>query len=56
MSTVDNIFVLPDVISHVLKKGRKLYCAFKDFTEAFDYVVRDNLWYKLIKLGLRGKL
>ena len=27
-----------------------------DFTKAFDYVVRDNLWFKLIKLGLRGNI
>jgi len=29
---------------------------FIDFTKAFDYVVRDNLWYKLIKLGIRGNI
>jgi len=28
------------------------YCAFIDFTKAFDYVVRDNIWMKLIKLGI----
>ena len=27
-----------------------------DFTKAFDYVVRDNLWLKLVKLGIRGKM
>ena len=56
MSTVDNIFVLHGLISHILNQGEKLYCAFIDFTKAFDYVVRDNLWYKLIKLGLRGRI
>lgn len=56
MSTVDNIFVLHGLISHILNQGKKLYCAFIDFTKAFDYVVRDNLWYKLIKLGLRGRI
>ena len=56
MGTVDNIFVLHGLISHLLNQGKKLYCAFVDFTKAFDYVVRDNLWYKLIKLGLRGKI
>ena len=25
-------------------------------TKAFDYVVRDNLWMKLIKLGIRGNI
>ena len=27
-----------------------------DFTKAFDYVVRDLIWYKLIRLGVRGKI
>ena len=56
MSTVDNNFVLHGLISHILNSGRKLYCVFVDFTKAFDYIVRDNLWYKLVKLGLRGKI
>lgn len=56
MGTVDNIFVLHGLISHALDKGEKLFCASVDFTKAFDYVVRDILWYKLIKLGVRGKI
>ena len=40
----------------MLNSGKKLYCAFIDFTKAFDYIVRDNLWVKLIKLGIRGKI
>ena len=35
---------------------KKLYFAYIDFTKTFDYIVRDNLWYKLIRLGLRGKI
>ena len=56
MGTVDNIFVLHGLITHMLNTGKKLYCTFIDFTKAFDYVVRDNLWYKLITLGIRGKI
>lgn len=56
MSTVDNAFVLHGIINHLLSKGEKLFCAFVDFTKAFDYVVRDILWYKLIKLGVCGKI
>ena len=56
MSTADNIFVLHGLISHVLNNGHKLYCAFIDVTKAFDYIVRENLWYKLVKLGVRGKI
>ena len=56
MSTVDNVFVLHGIINHLLSKGEKLFCASVDFTKAFDYVVRDILWYKLIKLGVCGKI
>ena len=54
--TVDNIFILHGLISPMLNQGKKLFCAFIDFTMAFDYVVRDNLWFKLIKLGIRGNI
>ncbi len=56
MSTVDHIFVLHSLISKFTNNGSKLFCAFVDFSKAFDYVVRDNLWYKLIQLGIRGKM
>ena len=56
LGTEDNIFILHGLLSHMLSQGKFLYCAFVDFTKAFDYVVRDNLWAKLIKLGLRGKI
>ena len=35
--------------------SEKMYAFFIDYTKAFDYVVRDNLWYKLIKYGVKGK-
>ncbi len=56
MSTADHIFVLHGLISHVINKGCKLFCAFIDFSKAFDYIVRENMWYKLIQLGIRGKI
>lgn len=56
MSTVDNIFVLHGLITHLINHGKKLYCVFIDFTKAFDYVMRDNLWFKLVKLDLRGNI
>ena len=55
-STVDIIFVLHHLISHIFNTGKKLYRAFIDLTKAFDYIVRENLWYKLINLGIRGKI
>ena len=56
MSTSDNLFVLHGIVSHIFNQGGTLYCAFVDFKKAFDFVVRDILWYKLIKLGVRGKI
>ena len=47
MGTIDNIFVLHGVINHLLNENKKLYAAFIDFTKAFDYVVRENMWFKL---------
>ena len=40
----------------MLNQGKKLFCAFVDFTKAFAYVVRDNFWVKLIKLGIRRNI
>ena len=40
------------LISHYLNDNKKLFCVFIDFSKTFDFMVRDNLWYKLIKLGL----
>ena len=56
MSTTDNIFVLHCLISHILNQGSKLYCAFVDYSKDFDYIDRENLWYNMVKYGLRGKI
>lgn len=56
MGTIDNVFVLHGLIKHFINEGKRLYAAFIDFTKAFDYVVRENLWLKLIKVGVRGKI
>ena len=56
MGTVDNIFVLHSIISCLIHNNKKLYAAFVDFTKAFDYLVRDVIWYKLLKFGVRGKM
>ena len=48
MGTIDSMFVLDNVINWFISNKNKLYCAFLDYPKAFDYVVRDNLWYKLL--------
>ena len=56
MGTIDNIFALHGLITHLINQGKKLFCAFVNFRKAFDLVNRDILWFKLIKLGVRGKI
>ena len=56
MGTVDNLFVLNSLITQFLNQNKHLYCVFVDFTKAFDYVVRDNLRYKLLKVRVRGRM
>ena len=56
MGTIDNICVLHGVINYLLNEKKRLYAVFVDFTKAFDYLVRDIIWYKLLKLGVRGKM
>lgn len=33
-----------------------MYCCFVDYTKAFDTIDRMNLWFKLSKIGIQGKL
>ena len=47
---------MQSLISHCLNNNKKLYSAFIDFKKAFDFVVRDVLWFKLIQNGVRGKI
>ena len=55
-STVDCMFVLNGIINKFIQNSKKLFTFFVDFSKAFDYVVRENLWYKLIKCGVQGKI
>ena len=56
MGTPDNVFVLHGLINHLIDKGKKLYCTFVNFKKAIDFINRDIIWFKLIKLGVRGKM
>lgn len=56
MNTVDNIFVLHGPVTHLINTGKKLYSGFVDFRQAFDFLNGDIIWYKLIKMDIRGKM
>lgn len=55
-STTDAIFVLHSIIQKFLQQKKRLYCAFIDMKKAFDSVYRNGLWYKLGRIGIKGKL
>ena len=44
------------MINSFINCGKKLYTFFIDFSKAFDYVVWDNLWYKLLQYGIGGNI
>ena len=56
MSTVDAIFTLHYLIHRTLKNRKRLYCCFVDYSKAFDFVNRQNLWYKIIQQGIEGRM
>ena len=56
MGTTDNILVTHGLIKYFINEGKRLYAALIDFTKAFDYIVKENFWLKLIRTGVRGKM
>ena len=54
-STADNIFVIKSLIDLLKAKGKKLYCTFIDFKQAFDKVWRQGLWVKMLSYNINGK-
>ena len=40
----------------MLTENKELFVCYVDFTKACDYLVRENILYKLIQYGIRGKI
>ena len=55
-STIDQVFVLQNLIEIVLSEKRKLFVAWVDFSKAFPSVWRNGLWFKLINSGVSSKM
>ena len=55
-STTDAIFLLHTIIQKVLAKNSKLWCVFIDYQRAFDTVIRESLWTRLIQSGISCKM
>ena len=47
--TADSAFILSNIIDDFL--AQNVVCIFCRLQQSFDYVVHENLWYKLFKLG-----
>lgn len=54
-STTDHIFVLNSLIEILKASKQKLFCAFVDFSQAFDSIWRVGLWRKLLFNSVNGK-
>ena len=53
-STVDHIFTLNAIFELLKAYKKKFYCAFIDFSQAFDSVWRVGLWRKLLGNHING--
>ena len=55
-SCLDHLYVLTTAIQH--RKTQKLptFACYVDFSKAFDAVNHDCLWYKMLKIGITGKM
>lgn len=54
-STTENMFAINSLIDLLKAKGKKLYCTFIDFKQAFDKVWRQGLWIKMLEHKINGK-
>lgn len=55
-STIDHIFTLNSLIELYTQNNKRLYCAFVDYSKAFDLVDRSSLWTKVVQNGINGKV
>ena len=54
-SSSDNIFIIHCLINTLFSRKCKLFCAFRDFTGAFDNVCQVGLCKKRLDCNLNGK-
>ena len=55
-STIEQIFILFEIISSRSKSKKHTYCCFIDVRKAYDSVFRDSMWWHLIHKGIAGKM
>ena len=55
-STVDQVFILDEVIRRQKRRKKKWICAFLDIKRAYDVAWRAVMWRALWDAGVRGKM
>ena len=55
-STLDHIFALQILANYYINENKQLFCAFVDYSKAFDFVDRTYLWQKLLNSNINGKV
>ena len=54
-STTNHVFVLTYIIELYQSIHKRVYCAFIEYSKAFDTVDRTLLWQKFLSLNIDGK-
>ena len=55
-STLDHIFALHILSKFYIDQKKPLFCAFVDYSKAFDFVNRTHMWQKLLSSNINGKV
>ena len=55
-STLDHILALHILSRFYIDQRKRLFCAFVDYSKAFDFIERAYLWQKLISTNITGKV
>ena len=55
-SCLNNLFSLTSIVRNENSAGKHVYAAFLDMQKVFDWVNRDLLKYKLLSIGINGKI
>ena len=55
-SCEDHIYTLHSIIKSSLAENKQIYSCFIDFSQALDHINRNNLWFKLLSIGINGRM
>ena len=55
-STLDHILALHILSKSYIDQKKRLFCAFVDYSKAFDFIDRTYLWQKLLNSNINGKV